>query len=293
MDRSKYLGGGDIASLCGENPFMGEYEVWLSKTDPAYKRPDSAACEWGLRAEEMVAKKFAEVHAVNLTPGRFIPHQTISFIGGTPDFIYEEADGAQGVLEIKNTEIFNKEKWAGGVWSEGGECPNGYYLQVQYYLMLTGLTFAYIAVLIGKSDYREVKIVANPALHKNLLTIATNFWHNYVETKTPPPAEMKAETIALVYGKDDGSTKQLTRPASFIEQLQEKKAQAKKLKTEIENMENELKQALGESTFGMIDNRFLVEWKTVNRKGYIVEPTSYRQFKIKEIGTKLIGGKNE
>ena len=96
---------------------------------------------------------------------------------------------------------------------------------------------------------------------------------------------MKAETIALVYGKDDGSTKQLTRPASFVEQLQAKKAQAKELKAEIEGMENELKQALGESTFGIIDNRFVVEWKTIQRKGYVVEPTSYRQFKIKEICT--------
>lgn len=288
MERSKYLGGGDIAALCGENQWRGEYEVWLSKTNPAYKPPVNASCEWGIRAEEMVAKKFAEVHAVNIIPGRFIQHPTISFIGGTPDYIYEEADGAQGVLEVKNTEIFNLNKWSPGVWGEGGECPNGYYLQVQYYLMLTGLTFAYIAVLIGKDNYQEVKIVANPKMHKNLLTIACNFWHTYVESKTPPPAEMKAETIAMVYGKDDGSTKQIAKPPSFIELLKQKEAEIKTIESEVEAMKNEIKQALGESTFGLIDNRFLVEWKTVNRKGYEVKPTSYRQFRIKEIGTKLV-----
>lgn len=293
MERNQYIGGGDIASLCGENPWMGEYEVWLSKTNPAYKRPDSAACEWGLRAEEMVAKKFAETHAFNLIPGKFIQHPTISFVGGTPDFIYEEADGAQGVLEIKNTEIYNKDKWCAGVWGEGGECPNGYYLQVQYYLMLTGLTFAYIAVLIGKSDYKEVKIVANPQMHKNLLTIAERFWHTYVETKQPPPCEMRPETIALVYGKDDGSTKQIAKPASFVEQLNAKKAERKALDDKIKEMENEVKQALGESTFGLIDNQWIAEWPLINRKGYYVEPTSYRKLTFKKYGNKLIGGKNE
>ena len=287
MERSKYIGGSDIAALCGVSRYKGEYEVWLSKTSEAYTKKESAAMEWGNRLEKVVADKFAENHAFNLIQGRPIAHIDYSFVGGTPDFIYAEADGSQGVLEVKTTNQYNAKDW------DNGECPDEYLLQLQWYLMLTGLTFGYLAVLIGGQDYREVKVTADPKLHKNLLTIATNFWHTYVETKTPPPCEMKAETIALVYGRDDGSTKQLSRPASFVEQLQEKKAQAKELETKIKNMENELKQALGESTFGLIDNRFVVEWKTINRKGYIVEPTSYRQFKIKEIGNKLLGGKNE
>lgn len=282
MERSKYIGGADIAALCGVSRFKGEYEVWLSKTSEAYSKPSSAAMEWGQRLEKVVADKFAESHAFDLLPGRPIQHPDHAFVGGTPDFIYSEADGSQGVLEVKTTSAYNVKDW------DDGGAPDEYVLQLQWYLMLTGLTFGYLAVLIGGQDYREVKVTADPKLHKNLLTIACNFWHNYVETKTPPPCEMRAETIALVYGKDDGSTKQLTRPASFIETLKAKEAEIKRIEAEVEAMKNEIKQALGESTFGLIDNRFLVEWKTVNRKGYEVKPTSYRQFRIKEIGTKLV-----
>ena len=282
MERSKYLGGSDIAALCGVSRYKGEYEVWLSKVSEAYQRKDTNACEWGRRLEKVVADKFAEEHAFDLSPGRPIQHPNYAFIGGTPDFIYSEADGSQGVLEVKTTNAYNAHDW------DNGDCPDEYRLQVQWYLMLTGLTFGYLAVLIGGQDYREVKVTAGPKLHKNLLTIATNFWHTYVETRTPPPCEMRAETIALVYGKDDGTTKQIAKPASFVERLQEKKAQVKEIEADIEVMQNELKQALGDSTFGIIDNRFLVEWKTVNRKGYEVKPTSYRQFRIKEIGTKLV-----
>ncbi len=284
MERSKYLGGSDIAALCGVSRYKGEYEVWLSKVSEAYQRKDTNACEWGRRLEKVVADKFAEEHAFDLVPGRAICHRKHAFIGGTPDFIYVEADGSQGVLEVKTTNAYNARDW------DNGDCPDEYRLQVQWYLMLTGLTNAYLAVLIGGQDYREVKIVADLRLQKNLLTIACNFWHNHVETKTPPSCEMKAETIALVYDKDDGSTKQLSRPASFIETLKAKEAEIKRIEAEVEAMKNEIKQALGESTFGLIDNRFLVEWKTVNRKGYEVKPTSYRQFRIKEIGNKLIGG---
>lgn len=285
MDRSKYIGGSDIAALCGVSRYKGEYEVWLSKTSEAYTKKESAAMEWGNRLEKVVADKFAESHAFDLIPGRPIAHLEHGFIGGTPDFIYVEADGSQGVLEVKTTNQYNAKNW------DNGECPDEYLLQLQWYLMLTGLTFGYLAVLIGGQDYREVKVTADPKLHKNLLTIATNFWHNYVETKTPPPCEMKAETIALVYGRDDGTTKQIAKPPSFIELLKQKEAEIKVIEAEVEAMKNEIKQALGESTFGLVDNRFLVEWKTVNRKGYEVKPTSYRQFKIKEIGSKLLGGK--
>ena len=287
MERNKYIGGSDIAALCGVSRYKGEYEVWLSKTSEAYTKKESEAMYWGRSLEPVVAKRFAENHAFDLIPGRPIAHPEHHFIGGTPDFIYIEADGSQGVLEVKTTNQYNAKDW------DNGECPDEYLLQLQWYLMLTGLTYGYLAVLIGGQDYREVKVTADPHLHKNLLTIACNFWHNYIETKTPPPAEMKAETIVLVYGKDDGSTKQLARPASFIETLKAKEAEIKRIEAEVEAMKNEIKQALGESTFGLIDNRFLVEWKTVNRKGYEVKPTSYRQFRIKEIGTKLIGGNNE
>lgn len=283
MERSKYIGGSDIAALCGVSRYKGEYEVWLSKVSEAYVKKESEAMYWGKSIEPNVAKRFSEEHAFDLIPGRPIAHSEYAFIGGTPDFIYIEADGSQGVLEVKTTNQYNAKEW------DNGECPDEYLLQLQWYLMLTGLTYGHLAVLIGGQDYREVKVTADLRLQKNLLTIACNFWHNHVETKTPPPCEMKAETIALVYGKDDGSTKTLTRPASFIETLKAKEAEIKKIEAEVEAMKNEIKQALGESTFGLIDNRFLVEWKTVNRKGYEVKPTSYRQFRIKEIGTKLIG----
>jgi len=282
MERNKYIGGADIAALCGVSRYKGEYEVWLSKTSEAFQKPSSSAMEWGNRLEKVVADKFAENHAFDLIPGRQIAHPEHAFVGGTPDFIYVEADGSQGVLEVKTTNQYNAKDW------DNGDCPDEYLLQLQWYLMLTGLTYGYLAVLIGGQDYREVRIIADVKLHKNMLAIAQNFWHNYVETRTPPPCEMRAETIALVYGKDDGSTKQLTRPASFIETLKAKEAEIKRIEAEVEAMKNEIKQALGESTFGLIDNRFLVEWKTVNRKGYEVKPTSYRQFRIKEIGTKLV-----
>jgi len=284
MERSKYIGGSDIAALCGVSRFKGEYEVWLSKTSEAYVKPSSLAMEWGNRLERVVADKFAESHAFGLLPGRPIQHPDFAFIGGTPDFIYSEADGSQGVLEVKTTSAYNVKDW------DEGSAPDEYVLQLQWYLMLTGLTYGYLAVLIGGQDYREVKVTADLRLHKNLLTIAERFWHTYVETKQPPPCEMRAETIALVYGKDDGSTKQIAKPASFIEQLQVKKAQIKELEGEVEAMQNELKSALGESTWGVIDNRYVVEWKTIQRKGYEVKPSSYRKFSIKEIGAKLIGG---
>ncbi len=285
MDRNKYIGGSDIAALCGVSRYKGEYEVWLSKTSEAYQRKDTNACEWGRRLEKVVADKFAEEHAFDLVPGRAICHREHAFIGGTPDFIYVEADGSQGVLEVKTTNAYNARDW------DNGECPDEYRLQVQWYLMLTGLTNAYLAVLIGGQDYREVKIVADLRLQKNLLTIACNFWHTYVESKTPPPCEMRAETIALVYANDNGKTKELAKPFSFVEKLLAKKAEKKKLEDEIEAMNNEIKQALGEDTYGIIDNMAVAKWKKINKKGYWVEPTSYRQLTISLINTrKLIGG---
>ncbi|MGL5428263.1 MAG: lambda-exonuclease family protein, partial [Cetobacterium sp.] len=71
-------------------------------------------------------------------------------------------------------------------WS-GEEVPNEYYAQVQLYLAVTGLKFAYIACLVGGNDYKEFYIQRNNEECEYIINHCEWWWKEYVETQVPPP----------------------------------------------------------------------------------------------------------
>ena len=61
--------------------------------------------------------------------------------------------GQSAGLEIKTASRFKKEEWV------GDELPDSYYLQIQYYLMITGLEKWYVAALFrddGDFIWKEI-----------------------------------------------------------------------------------------------------------------------------------------
>ena len=284
MDRTKYIGGSNIAAICGVSPWGNATTVWLEKTGQTQTKKDNAYLEWGKRLEAVVADKFFENHPeIKCTESnKRFTHPTYDFISGEVDRLY---DG--GLLEVKTTNQYNKKDW------DDGNIPDHYKMQVQWYLMLTGLKEAWLAVLIGGSDYREIFIEASPELQKLMLSMACDFWFNYVVPKKAPPLlNPDIETVKALYPTSNGKQTTIADQAQLIPTLLDIKAQIKELEEREKELTASIQSAVGEAEAAITnDGKYLVSWKTIERKGYEVKPSSYRKFTVKDLTGKIEGGK--
>tara|TARA_R110000822_G_scaffold14484_4_gene50912 strand:+ start:495 stop:1379 length:885 start_codon:yes stop_codon:yes gene_type:complete len=152
--RNQGIGGSLVGTVAGLNKWESAYTAWAKYTGKIDREiPDSPAMEWGRRLESVVLDKFKDSHPelevldeVGTWQNLERPYQIAN-----PDGIAMDEHGNLVVIEIKTARF--PDDWEKGV-------PLYYLTQVQWYLSCLGIHQAYVAVLIGGSDYREFYIEA-------------------------------------------------------------------------------------------------------------------------------------
>ena len=286
-DRTQYIGGSDIAAICGVSPWGNPTTVWLEKTGQSIRKKESEAMFWGRALEDIIEKRFFENHSelVCLNHNLELRHPKHGFIGGEADAVYgHPKQGKAGVLEIKTTNQYNAKEW------EDGQVPDHYRMQPQWYMMLMDVTEGYLAVLIGGQEYREVRVEADPALQTLMLQVAVEFWEKYVITKTAPPLiDPDIDTVKLLYPASNGQQITMADQAMLLPTLIDIKRDIKELEKRKDELEAAIQAIIGEAEAAITnDGKYAVTWKTVERKGFEVKPTTYRKFTVKEINPKRI-----
>lgn len=164
--RATGIGGSDVGTIAGCNPWQSGFTLWAKKTgriDDAVALND--AMEWGTRLESVIIDKFVDEHPefkVWRDVGTWV-HEDRDWQIANPDAILEFSteDPALGedqvchdyaILEIKTARY--EDDWVDGV-------PPYYRTQVQWYLQTFGFSRAYVAVLFSGSKYREFVIDAS------------------------------------------------------------------------------------------------------------------------------------
>jgi putative phage-type endonuclease len=189
--RKQGIGGSEIGSILGINKYSSKIDVYVSKNPeglPEYekinserskKMEESEIVQMGHVLEPVIADLFRKKN-----PNIKVIETNKTFIRDgigvcNPDGFVKEGE-EYGILEIKTTSAFNKKEW------EDGVIPNSYFAQVQWYLWVTGLKFAYIAVLIGGQEYMQYKIDRSEEDIKLLVSEANFFWQNNIIGKNIP-----------------------------------------------------------------------------------------------------------
>jgi putative phage-type endonuclease len=177
--RRSGIGGSDIGAICGINPWSSPVDVWLSKVE-GKSTEENERMYWGKALEEVVAIEFAKRNpSIRVERCNAVLRHTDQQIAfANLDRLVEE-DGKSGVLEIKTASGFGTAKWDDGV-------PLMYQAQVQWYLWVTGLNFAYVAVLLDGCKYEQFRIERDRESIQTLVATAQDFWDDYVVTKSMP-----------------------------------------------------------------------------------------------------------
>ena len=300
MDRQEWLewrrqgiGGSDASVICGLNKWKSPLELWLEKIGKQEPKETGEAAYWGTVMEPIIRQEFTQRTGLDVEPVQSIlQHPRHSFMQGNLDGLIQDPIHGQGIFEAKTAGAYFAHEWEEGV-------PELYEVQVQHYLAVTGLKFAYVAVLIGGNTFRQHFIPRNDQVIELLIQLESHFW-NLVQTNTPPEidgSKASSELLKQLYpeGKPNTYLELPEEALSMIEEYERAKTEEAEATERKEAMANKLKEMLGDYESGVVNGR-CVQWKTVhserlNSKAFkkdhpeifrqYVEQSNYRRFSVK------------
>ena len=260
--RRGYIGGSDAGAIIGMNPYASAFSVWAEKTGKVPEFQGNISTRTGTLLEDLVAKLFMEetgkkVQRLNYT----LVNEAYPFACANID---REIIGEDAILECKTTNSFvNVKKF------RTGEYPEQWYAQMTHYLAVTGAKKAYLAVLSECRDFRVFELERDEAEIKALMDAECDFWDNYVMPRKTPPVDghsATSEAIKAMFQIETGDEADLTGFDDLFMQRKALSENIKNLKTELDGLDNRLKNALGSRSTGLC-GRWKVSWKLQNTSG--------------------------
>ena len=277
--RRKGIGGSDVGVIAGMNKYRSPFALYLEKLNEWPDEDQSEPAYWGHQLEDVVAKEFSERTGLEVrVREELLQHGEYDFMLANLDREVICPERGVGILECKTASEYVKSEW------DGDSLPSSYYLQVQHYLAVTDYTFAYIAVLIGGNKFIYKEIERDDELIDYLIKLEHDFWHDHVESGIPPALDGMDNTSNYINNKFEATDEQLELSDEAIQNLKDLekvKEKIKDLEEEKSALENNVKQELGECSFGTCDGEVVVTWKA-NKRGT-------RQFKPKKMESVMNG----
>lgn len=184
--RKNSIGGSEIGTILGLNPWESAFYLWASKCGHiAPKVLDSFAVKLGNILEPVILEQILPDQHPDwevFTTGTY-QHPTISYLHANPDAL-AKVDGEWVVVEVKTSRNY---------WHE---VPPQYLAQVQQYMMVMGLKKAVIVGLVGM-DWVEHWVEADDFEQSVICQAASRFMES-VEQNTAPDWDGSESTYTAV-----------------------------------------------------------------------------------------------
>ena len=201
--RQKGIGGSDIASVCGINPWKSSLALYYEKTQEIKEDDkENLPAELGIYLEPFMKAKFENWAKKSPDVGIPIQVESLPYILQHPtnkialanidglfkfhipeEWVIHEPEllhKGHILVEYKTTSERNYKQW------EDDNLPDYYYLQTQWYLYVTGFRYCYIAFLIGNRKFDAKLIERNEEVIKQIVEKANYFLNTFIIPKVPP-----------------------------------------------------------------------------------------------------------
>lgn len=246
--RKHYITGTDAGKLIGVSPWGGKFAVWLDKTGRAAPVVETPAMKAGKKFESAILQTYAEemncklehVDGYNLITCDKYPRLGASLDGWNHDLKIP--------VDAKNIKWKN-EKW-GDAWTD--QFPEYYKAQLQVQMMVTGATFAHLAVMFSGQDFFIYSMEYDEEMAQKILDATEEFWP-YVENDQMPEADGSDEATEYIKSEfamgDAAAVKDPTEEIlEALKGLQKAKLDEKDALDRKTEFENRIKLYMGDAT---------------------------------------------
>ena len=260
-NRTNYIGGSDIGTIMGVNPWKSPYTLWAEKTGLIQPEDlsDNDAVWFGTKEEDIIAERFTMKTGLKVRKSNYAYGcLEFPFLKGHVDRL---ASKGKWGLEIKTTSSWNKTKY------DEGEVPESHWWQCQFYMFVTGYNLWYLAT---KRDNRFyiTKIARDDEAITRMLITCREFWE-HIQSGEPVEidgSDSTKDTLEKMYPEEhQGEIVDLEKQEDTLLALLEIGSQEKNLKDLKTKYQNEIKAVLGDAERGET-GQFIVSWKA-NAKG--------------------------
>lgn len=254
------IGGSEASAIAGYNPYASAFSVYWDKRGRLEPKPISEGMRQGSDLEEYVAQRFTEA------TGKKVKRNSFMLQSKEYPFMLADVDrfivGENAILECKTT--LNRDDFS---YENAQNIPAYHLVQVLHYMAVTGAEKAYISTLVfGKAFYIvEVNRADYESDIEGLISIEKRFWEENVQKENPPAPDgsaISAQVLSEQFpeANDELPTVDLMPYAGELSRLSEVKREIDKLTSEKTELENVIKNALGEAPVGEY-GAFKVTWK--------------------------------
>ncbi len=193
--RKEGIGGSDIASVIGKNPWKTNQELWLEKVNikPAKDLSGNEWVQYGHDAEPLLRSLFAldfPEYKVIYIENNSYKNDKYPWALASVDGLLKDKDGRLGILEIKTSNIMQPYDW--DKWR--GKIPDNYYCQVLFYMAVLEADFAVLKAQLRRRGTDGLRIktyhyfIERADVEediKYLMSAGEKFWEAVKERKEP------------------------------------------------------------------------------------------------------------
>ncbi|MDR6384959.1 YqaJ viral recombinase family nuclease [Paraburkholderia caribensis] len=299
MDREAFVaarrtgvGGSDIASALGLDPYRTSRELYAIKTGELPDGDDTRLTRAGRMMESAIADLYALEYGVTLRK------KHVAVACPQCPIIHANVDrlivGQRAGLECKNVDSMVHRM--GGEWGEPETdmVPMRYLLQSLTYAMCFDYPVWYIGALVGGNDLKRYVIRRDAELEALIVDGVVDFW-SHVDRREPPPLDYTHPAalrfLKRLYPGTNGETITLDADALHWHAVgMQADERAKHYEAVSNGARAHLLDMVGPNAVGLLpDGSGSYRRKEVARKGYEVAPTTYMDFRF----VKPKGGSDE
>lgn len=279
-ERKTRLGATDVSAILGLNPYRTAYEAWLDKkgllenwegNDATYLGSllepailDEAEKRWGTIARNVCAK-----------------HDTAPIAVTLDGWLVGNAEP----VEIKTAGLTNEFAELGH-WGESAtdQIPEWYLLQVQTQLLCTDAEWCRMLALISGRGLVYYCVKRDEKVGNVIETECSKWWQKHIiegiePERNPAPS---IEILKRIRRVPDTVCEFGRSELELIEDWQVAKQEASAAEKRAKELQAAVLMALGTNEGALLPDGRTLTYLETHRKGYIVEPTSYRQLKVKK-----------
>ncbi|GAA0531295.1 hypothetical protein GCM10009097_55900 [Pigmentiphaga daeguensis] len=257
-DRTKLIGGSDVAGILGISPWRTPLDVYLDKVQPRADQPDQNKARLFARGKRM------EPYVIDLLAeeaGLQIVGRGNRYIDPEHGFLAAEIDAETSAgdnVEIKTVSPFKAKEWGE---QQSDEVPLHYAAQAMHGLMVTGRGRCIFGVLIGADDFRIYEVRRDEPTIAGIRAKEVEFWERV--QRLDPPEPTTATDVMRLYGQgddavaieaDDQAETEWLRLKSITEDL-------KRLGDQADQLKESLQVRMGNATHLTLRGAVIATWK--------------------------------
>jgi len=268
--RAKSLGGSDVGAVLGLSKYRSTVDVWMEKTGKEVAARDSLPLRFGQFAESFVASEYALATGLALaTHDAAVVHPEYSYMHGHIDRFVLSGDlplicsdgqiNASRILECKTANPF-----AQSVWGEAGsdQVPLPYLVQCIWYMAITGIEQADLAVLMGNADFRIYEIHRDLELEEMVIDRARVFWEEHVLKDIPPAAQRESDLKILFPRSTPKAVEAKKETCELIAKMKDIQAKVESYEQEISQIKQQVMAEMQDAEVLTYGGQVLATWKT-------------------------------